>query len=234
MEQKNKILPYVLFGIPLLIGGYFVFKALKDKASKGKEQDVNDQTKKDDVIVKKDGKVAPAIQQFFPLKKGSKGAKVKELQDAILSYNATLLPKYGNDSDFGSETEVAVNKILGKKSVDSQDEITKILGMKNTAANNAAVALANTNRASLANKLVSAYKANPIWLNFYAIYATSGEFGHITSDGRYISSGSKSYSNGAKIPLTRSAKFNISAQGFITAIDGGNYWSFSPYAFEVK
>lgn len=47
----------------------------------------------------------------FPLKKGSKGQLVKALQQALISkYGVSILPKYGADGDFGSETVAALVK----------------------------------------------------------------------------------------------------------------------------
>lgn len=47
----------------------------------------------------------------FPLKKGSKGTMVKALQQALIAkYGAGVLPKYGADGDFGSETASALTK----------------------------------------------------------------------------------------------------------------------------
>lgn len=59
----------------------------------------------------------------FPLKRGSYGPKVKELQNALLRYNSKILPKYGADSSFGKETENALLSILHKKTVDNQSEL---------------------------------------------------------------------------------------------------------------
>jgi len=48
----------------------------------------------------------------FPLKKGSKGAKVKAVQDALIAKNGkNILPHYGADGDFGSEMVVALKKL---------------------------------------------------------------------------------------------------------------------------
>lgn len=55
--------------------------------------------------------VQPASQSGFPIKKGSKGALVRQLQEALIAtYGKTVLPKYGADGDFGSETENALKK----------------------------------------------------------------------------------------------------------------------------
>jgi hypothetical protein len=47
----------------------------------------------------------------FPLKKGSKGDAVRHLQNGLISkYGSSILPKYGADGDFGSETLAALKK----------------------------------------------------------------------------------------------------------------------------
>ncbi len=48
----------------------------------------------------------------FPLQKGSRGEKVKGLQEALLKkYGNSILPKYGADGDFGTETLNALKKL---------------------------------------------------------------------------------------------------------------------------
>lgn len=47
----------------------------------------------------------------FPLKKGSKGSNVQLLQQALIAkYGKSILPKYGADGDFGTETVNALKK----------------------------------------------------------------------------------------------------------------------------
>lgn len=55
---------------------------------------------------------APAIDKnAFPLSKGSKGSNVKLLQQALIAkYGKSILPKYGADGDFGTETVNALKK----------------------------------------------------------------------------------------------------------------------------
>lgn len=65
----------------------------------------------------------PSSTNVFPLRKGSKGALVKLIQQAITKIN---LPKFGADGQFGEETEAAIMKILGKKTIDSTEDINKI------------------------------------------------------------------------------------------------------------
>lgn len=68
----------------------------------------------------------PSAKDNFPLKKGSKGARVSQVQSILLKIDKSLLPKFGADGDFGTETEAAVVKVLGKKSVDSQADIDRL------------------------------------------------------------------------------------------------------------
>jgi len=69
---------------------------------------------------------SPTPQNDFPLKRGSKGKKVKELQELLLKFDKKILPRFGADSDFGSETEAALVKITGKKFVLNQNELDEL------------------------------------------------------------------------------------------------------------
>jgi hypothetical protein len=56
-------------------------------------------------------KKATTATSSFPLKKGSNNELVKSLQLALIAkYGAGVLPKYGADGDFGSETVAALTK----------------------------------------------------------------------------------------------------------------------------
>ncbi|MCS3797161.1 peptidoglycan-binding protein [Niastella sp. OAS944] len=56
-------------------------------------------------------KKATTATSSFPLKKGSKNELVKSLQLALIAkYGAGVLPRYGADGDFGSETVAALTK----------------------------------------------------------------------------------------------------------------------------
>lgn len=51
----------------------------------------------------------PQTTSTFPLKKGSRGEKVRQLQNALISrYGSSVLPRYGADGDFGSELTAAL------------------------------------------------------------------------------------------------------------------------------
>jgi hypothetical protein len=52
------------------------------------------------------------VKMQFPLKKGSKGEKVRQLQNALLQkHGKAVLPRFGADGDFGSETVEALKKL---------------------------------------------------------------------------------------------------------------------------
>jgi hypothetical protein len=95
------------FGIPVAIGVYLIYKQFS------KPKDPKDPKDPEEVSV-------------YPLKKGSKNSVVGQLQNLLLSCNPKALPKYGADNDFGTETETALLKYTGKKTVDSQAELYKI------------------------------------------------------------------------------------------------------------
>lgn len=58
----------------------------------------------------------PVAPSTFPLRFGSKGAKVQALQNYLLA-NGGSLPIYGADGDWGSETQAAVLSVLGVNEV---------------------------------------------------------------------------------------------------------------------
>jgi hypothetical protein len=62
----------------------------------------------------------------FPIRLTQKNDSVRKLQELLLKVDSKLLPKFGADSYFGTETESALYKVLGKKSVVSQSDIEKI------------------------------------------------------------------------------------------------------------
>jgi hypothetical protein len=66
----------------------------------------------------------------FPLVKGSKGAKVKQMQEALIMKNGKkILPRYGADGDFGKETSAALAK-LGFPAIIDEATFNTIVGIK--------------------------------------------------------------------------------------------------------
>ena len=107
----------IIAGIVGAVGIYFILKYYMDK-KKGEPK--VEEPKKPSAVS------APTVKDVFPLKKGSKGAKVIQVQSLLLKIDKKLLPKFGADGDFGSETEGAILKVLGKKIIDSQADIDRL------------------------------------------------------------------------------------------------------------
>jgi len=62
---------------------------------------------------------APVRNDDFPLKSGSKGAKVKQVQQVLLAkLGANILGRSGADGDFGAKTEAALLKAGYPASID--------------------------------------------------------------------------------------------------------------------
>ena len=112
-KNTNKIIA----GVVGAVGIYFILKYYMDK-KKG-EPKVEEPAKPSDVP-------ATIAKNNFPLKKGSKGASVSQVQSLLLKIDKNLLPKFGADGDFGSETEGAIVKVLGKKTIDGQADIDRL------------------------------------------------------------------------------------------------------------
>lgn len=69
----------------------------------------------------------PVANDQFPLKRGSRGRNVAAVQQWILKIDKNALPKFGADGILGAETEAALEKILGKKTVDSNSDIDRLM-----------------------------------------------------------------------------------------------------------
>jgi len=87
---------------------------------------------------KKSGYTAPISDDGFPLKKGSKGENVKKLQLALMNkYGKSILPKYGADGDFGTETVNALKKAGLSQIIDESLFNVIVQGNATSAASNA-------------------------------------------------------------------------------------------------
>lgn len=62
----------------------------------------------------------------FPIMFGQRGSNVKNLQLMLQKFDKNILPKYGADGSFGSETSSALNRVIGKTVVSGQSDIDAI------------------------------------------------------------------------------------------------------------
>lgn len=75
----------------------------------------------------------PVSKEGFPLKRGSKGEKVRALQDALIAkYGRQVLPRYGADGDFGPEMAAALKKLKLPLSIDESTYNVLVQGHKET------------------------------------------------------------------------------------------------------
>ena len=105
--KKNKYLPYVLFGVPILIGVYFVLKNLKVKSRNQSQEPETQPTNpvKDVVNTVKDVVSGYTPSNTLPLKKGMSSGYVRAIQRVL---------GLTQDAKFGSKTESAVKTFQSK------------------------------------------------------------------------------------------------------------------------
>jgi len=127
-QQKKKIILTTLAVSAAGVLGYFGWQYIKRRKA-GKGTDLDEILKANNTAMVSDAfnipstivrprvqpgstKSSSSAKSDFPLKKGSKGELVKQLQEAIISkYGKSILPKYGADGDFGTETLNALKKL---------------------------------------------------------------------------------------------------------------------------
>lgn len=228
--NKNKVLPYIIFGVPALIAVYLIYRSLRGK---GKDAPVT-LPKEDDAKTEPSGNtgIKPTVAKYFPLQKGSKGAKVTELQEALLALGKDLGTR-GTDGDFGSKTEGALVSVTGKTSVSNQQELDDIKAKKKTADKEKEISDSRKRRIVLANKLLDALSLNKN-LDFYAINPTAFTQSTVTSDGREYGAKNVVFKIGDKIDTGGYTKELVTNDGFIKLYRGNQVFLFSPYAFELK
>ena len=145
--MNNKYIKFAALGA-IAIGGYLVIRNLLGKSSSATAVST-----------------APTLPtqitaQDFPIKKGSKGDKVKEIQQILVGIDANALPRYGVDGDFGIETEAALFKYLNKKSVDKQDDIITLNGLKDAAQGQNLQNSVNSTRIAIGNQVLQDLKSS--------------------------------------------------------------------------
>ncbi|MCC7302782.1 MAG: hypothetical protein IT233_09080 [Bacteroidia bacterium] len=126
--KPNKKKKFLLIGLGVAATGllsYFGWDYYQKRKQK-KEETTDDNTPETSLLPPKQNTFTPTYftqptkrSDEFPLKKGSKGTKVKALQDALIAKNGKeILPRYGADGDFGSEMVAALKKLNLPESID--------------------------------------------------------------------------------------------------------------------
>lgn len=96
--KKNKVLPYVIFGVPVLIGLFFVYKAIKNRKKDGESDAINTPE------INTNTTPAPTIPTYsqkdtLPFKKGNTSTYIGTIQRAL---------GISDDNKFGSQTQTKV------------------------------------------------------------------------------------------------------------------------------
>ncbi|MEZ4921879.1 MAG: hypothetical protein R2780_01795 [Crocinitomicaceae bacterium] len=123
--KKNKTGMYVLLGLAVVgITGTAIYFATRPKNSPEILDSENTDFSPEPV---RSSGGSSGSSSGFPLKKGSRGELVKNLQEALIQkYGADILPKYGADGGWGTETQ---NALLAKglPTVITAEDFTKIV-----------------------------------------------------------------------------------------------------------
>ena len=180
------------------------------------------------------GTTTPTVQKEFPIQKGSKGAKVKELQEALKLLDPSIVP----DGDWGGLTDAAVRKHLGKGVVVGQEDIntllTKSAALKKDADSAKIISDVDSERKALAERLKKAYDSNKK-IELYAAHDTkvsSGNFEigtgrEINKTFQVIKKDNKILGNVAMVRLDNNG-------GFLRAITQKGFVQVSPFAVILK
>jgi hypothetical protein len=171
--MKSSTKKAILIMLPLVVGGSLIY-AMNHKPKKvGRPIDATDPDQKlTDVDTTKP--TATKVQPEFPLKKGSTGEKVKELQAAIGLTGKDV------DGDFGSGTEAKLLSFAGIKEVTDQAQLDEV--------KRKSIGISNKLRA---DTLVARFKKGGVAMmctaNVSAQVVTQDSFGAITYLKKYLS-----------------------------------------------
>jgi hypothetical protein len=117
--KLTKLQTAALVGIPVIIGGYLIYKQLR----KPKPNGLSDVIPPPSPSNNNNNNQTPASN--FPLKKGSKNESVGTLQ-GLLNTSNLVNPKLVVDNSFGSKTETALLAAYGKNQIDDQTDLDNL------------------------------------------------------------------------------------------------------------
>ena len=165
-KQKKKVLFIGLGTITTGVLGFFGWQYWKDHkdAKKMLKQNNastntnsgnnNTYTPKTDSTPHKESHHPTYSNDGFPLQKGSRGTKVKAFQQALIAkYGASILPRWGADGDFGSETAAGLQKAGLPSVIDSSTYYALVGGSSNTNTSNSGGSLSDDDAKSISKSL---------------------------------------------------------------------------------
>lgn len=123
-SNRKKAILISLGVVATAVGGFFGFNYLRNRKKKqdATDEDVTTTTPTQTtapVYYKPSTTTTTTRNDDFPLKKGSKGERVRLFQEQLIAKNGkSILPKYGADGDFGSEMVAALKKLNMAETID--------------------------------------------------------------------------------------------------------------------
>jgi len=120
---NKKVLPYIIFGVPLLVGIYFVYKALKKPSDKDKNDTppIDPTTPTPTPTPNSGSGIKYTQRDSLPFKKGSSGDYVKMIQRKL---------SITDDGKFGSNTQSKVIEFQNNAKVTPKLTPDGIVGSK--------------------------------------------------------------------------------------------------------
>ncbi len=119
--SKSRAKKFILIGLGLTalgVASYYGWNYFKSRSKKNDEDFISPELP-EIPAPKTSYTPLPKRDDSFPLKKGSKGDKVMQVQNALITkHGKSILPKYGADGDFGSEMVAALQKAGLPSSID--------------------------------------------------------------------------------------------------------------------
>jgi len=187
MSPKTKRILFIL--APLVLGGGVILYL-----NRKKKTPVNDRTDAGDTDSKQLQQTLTSSANLFPLKKGSRGDLVAALQNALIAaYGKALLPKYGADADWGTETDTAVQSKLGITQIADKTQFNSIItSLKTSAAaqqiTSAAISKAQqifnnwTNNAALKLIVTAPLSAAVVTIDYNKTASSTGKFENVAAN----------------------------------------------------
>jgi len=138
----------------------------------------------------------------FPLHKGSRGAKVKAFQQALIAkYGASILPRYGADGDFGNEVLNALKK-EGLPSTVDEATYNSIVGGGSSNSNSGSNTSSSLDPTTVANNLFKAVQASDFATSLSILRTINDTTQYAAADAVYKTIPSTWYGGGKKTIVT--------------------------------
>ncbi len=127
--KPGKIIFYTIAALVVAGGAIVVYRkftGVKSAEDLAKELEAKAPNSPEAIDARNTANLAVTTPSGFPLRRGSNSNLVKQMQQGLMRLHGNVLPRYGADGIFGSETEGALTNNGHPKVVD-QTEFNKIV-----------------------------------------------------------------------------------------------------------